>query len=82
MTDDEISKRLSFVEDDDGDEYNPVCYYVQVYADEDQTIELENFCIYRNDIEDIYDFDEVEEYAIDNVRECLPEWIRDYYEGK
>lgn len=77
MTNQEIGKRLSIIEDNDGDKENPAIYYVQVYADEDQQIELDYFCIRKNDLNNPKNYDEAEKFAINKARECLSMWIEE-----
>ncbi len=45
-----------------------------MYADEDQQIELDYFCIRKNDIENIDDYSQAEQFAIENVATLLEEW--------
>lgn len=70
MKDYAIRRRISIVDDyceDISD--NPCYYFCQVYKDVDQTIELDDFCIRKNDVVDINNYDEVEAYAINTARD-------------
>ncbi|MCR5453164.1 MAG: hypothetical protein K6F00_11110 [Lachnospiraceae bacterium] len=82
MTNEEIRKHLSIIEDHDEDKDDPVSYFCQVYADEDQEVELDSFCIRKSDVEKIDDYTQAEKFAIDYVKECLPSWIDDYNANK
>lgn len=76
MTREEIRKHISIIEDHDEDETNPARYYCQVYTDEEQTIEWDYFCIRQNDVEDIDNFSQVEDFAIDNMKNYLPDIVK------
>lgn len=71
MTKEDMRKYFSIVEDYDGDKINPSYYYCQIYADKCQTIELDCFCIRQNDVEDINNFNEIEDFVLNYVKNCL-----------
>lgn len=71
MTDKEILKHISIVEDYYEDiEDNPSLYFCQIYKDADQNEEIDFFTIRKNDLH-TDDFAEVEKFAIDYAQQTF-----------
>ncbi len=72
MTDKEILKHISIVEDYYEDvEDNPSLYFCQIYEDANQNKEIDFFTIRKNDLH-TDDFAEVEKFAIDYAQQTFP----------